>query len=67
MADLNALKEKYLADGTIDDAEARELRAEIFADGKIDDDEKQLLRDLKAGAKSVGPEFQKLYEEVIGK
>lgn len=60
-----ALKAKVLADGTIDSGEAKLLREIIFADGKVDDDEKAFLTDLKASAKSVSEEFEKLLAECV--
>jgi hypothetical protein len=60
-----ALKQNVLADGTVDADEAAWLREMLFADGKIDAHEKQFLRDLKAGAKSVSPEFQTLFDECM--
>jgi hypothetical protein len=60
-----AVKDNVLADGNIDDAEAKWLRKVIFADQKVDADEVQLLKDLKAGAKSTGAEFNKLYGECV--
>lgn len=59
------LKARLLADGTIDSGEARLLRGIIFADGKVDDDEKAFLTDLKASAKSVSEEFEKLLAECV--
>ena len=58
-----ALEEHVLADGSIDADEAGWLRTMLFADGQIDDDEKTFLRKLRAGAKSVSPEFQRLFDE----
>ncbi len=60
-----AIKDNVLADGSIDAAEASWLRAMLFADGKIDDREKQFLRELRAEAKAVSPEFQKLHDECL--
>jgi hypothetical protein len=62
-----AIKDNVLKDGVIDASEARWLREMLYADGKIDDDEKRFLRDLKKGAKSVSPTFQKLYDECLAK
>jgi len=61
-----AVKQNVLHDGDIDAEEAAWLRKTLFADGKIDDREKQLLRDLKAGAKKVAPEFELLCKECLG-
>jgi hypothetical protein len=60
-----ALKQNVLADGAIDAEEAAWLRAMLFADGKIDDAEKTFLRDLRAGARSVSPAFEKLCDECL--
>ena len=62
-----AIEENVLADGTIDDEEARWLRAMLFADKKIDANEKKFLARLKKGAKSTSPAFDKLYEECLAK
>jgi hypothetical protein len=60
-----AVVNHMLADGTISDAEAKWLRKAILADGRVDADEIQLLKDLKAGAKSVGEEFTRLFNECV--
>lgn len=62
---IDSVKKHMLADGTIDDAEAKWLRKTIFADGQVDADEIELMKHLKAGAKTVGAEFEKLYAEVV--
>ena len=62
-----AIEENVLADGTIDDEEARWLRAMLFADKKIDANEKKFLARLKKAAKSTSPAFDKLYEECLAK
>ena len=62
-----AIEENVLADGTIDDEEARWLRAMLFADKKIDANEKKFLARLKKGAKSTSPAFDKLYDECVAK
>ena len=62
-----AIEENVLADGTIDDEEARWLRAMLFADKKIDANEKKFLARLKKAAKSTSPAFDKLYEECMAK
>src|SRR2546421_2273243 len=63
---LDGVKNHMLADGVIDDAEARWLRKSIFADGKVDADEVKLLKDLKRGARKVSKEFDKLYKQCVG-
>jgi hypothetical protein len=62
----SAAKDNVLHDGVIDSEEAAWLRKALYADGKIDDREKQLLRDLKAGAKKTCPEFDALCKECLG-
>ena len=62
-----AIEENVLADGTIDDEEARWLRAMLFADKKIDANEKKFLARLKKAARSTSPAFDKLYEECMVK
>jgi uncharacterized tellurite resistance protein B-like protein len=59
----DAVKENVLTDGSIDADEAAWLRKMLFADGKIDAQEKQFLSELRAQAKQVSPEFQKLVDE----
>ena len=61
-----AVKDNVLDDGAIDAAEAAWLRETLYADGRIDDREKQLLRDLKAGARRTSPEFDALCKECLG-
>jgi hypothetical protein len=61
-----AVESNVLADGGIDDDEARWLRKALYADGKIDADEKNLMVSLKKKAKKTSPEFDKLYKEVVG-
>ncbi len=60
-----AVKEHILEDGVVTATEARWLRKMVFEDGDIDDDEKQLLRDIKAKARDLSPEFDKLYDECM--
>lgn len=60
-----ALSDHFLADGTIDGAEASQLRGILFADGTIDPEEKEFLKKLKAQAKSTSPEFDALYKECL--
>ena len=62
-----AIEQNVLADGTVDDEEARWLRAMLFADKKIDANEKKFLARLKKAAKSTSPAFDKLYEECLAK
>jgi len=62
-----ALKQNVLTDGSIDAEEAGWLRATLFADGKIDDNEKKFLRALRAESRQRSPEFDKLFDECVGK
>jgi hypothetical protein len=59
------IRKVILDDGVISDHEAAWLRHWIFADGKVDPDEKQLLQDLKQGARQVSKDFQALYDECM--
>lgn len=63
---MDVVKKAVLADGAVSAAEASWLERFITADGKVDDVEKQLLRDLKAGAKSTSPEFEALFKKYVG-
>src|SRR5262245_39351149 len=65
MSTLQDLKTRILADGQIDEAEARELRTALYADGKIDRDEVELLIDLRAQAKSACPAFESLFVTAV--
>ena len=67
VADLDDLKKRLLADDRIDDDEVGLIRQHLFADGKIDDNEKRFLRELHTQARKVSPEFQKLFDECVGK
>jgi uncharacterized membrane protein YebE (DUF533 family) len=62
-----AIEENVMADGTIDNEEARWLREMLFADRKIDANEKKFLARLKKAAKSTSPAFDRLYEECMKK
>src|SRR5262245_29272363 len=61
----SAVKKHMLSDGSISAAEAKWLRKMIFQDESIDEEEKKLMQDLKAGARDVSPEFQKLFDECM--
>lgn len=61
-----ALKKFILADGKISDHEAGWLRTVLFVDGIVHAEEKAFLKSLRQGAKSVGPEFRRLYEDCLG-
>jgi hypothetical protein len=60
-----------LADGKIDDTEAKILRKELFADKKIDDEERDFLIELRNAAQKkayrgqLRPAFEKLFFEAI--
>ena len=60
------LTDYFLADESIDAAEAKQLRAILFADGTIDAEEREFLKKLKAEAKKTSPEFDALYKECLG-
>ena len=60
------VKKAILADGDISKAEADWLVKFLLADGVVDDQEKAFLRDLKASAKSVSPEFDALCKKYAG-
>jgi hypothetical protein len=62
-----AIEQNVLKDGKIDAGEAKWLRKMLFADGKIDPGEKKFLIRLKKGAHKVSPDFEKLYEDCLGK
>jgi hypothetical protein len=57
------VKKAILADGDVSAAETAWLQKFLLADGTVDDLEKQLLRDLKAGAKKTSPEFEALFKQ----
>ena len=57
------LEKVVLRDGAVGDAEALWLRRLLLADNKVSAEEARLLEDLKAKARSVGPEFQALYND----
>lgn len=62
----SVLKKKVLGrDGEITDAEALWLRQNLIADHELTEAERQLVRDLKRGAKKTGPEFKKLCDFVL--
>lgn len=60
-----ALKTHLLADGVLDKEEGELVREIIFADGVIDASERAFLADLKGGAKSIAPEFEKMLKEAL--
>jgi uncharacterized tellurite resistance protein B-like protein len=60
------VKKAILADGDVSAVEAAWLDKFLTADGKVDDSEKQLLKDLKAGAKATSAEFDALYKKYVG-
>ena len=55
----------FLADGKIDEAEAKILQKELYADGVIDKLEVKFLINLRNRAKSVSPGFKKLFFRAI--
>jgi hypothetical protein len=60
------LRRVVLRDGAISDQEALWLRGLIVRDGKLSAPEAVFLADLKAQAKSTGPEFDRLYRTCLG-
>ena len=60
-----AIEYHVLLDGCIDAKKVRCLRELLFADGKIDEHEMRFLWNLKRRAKSICPEFQRLYDECM--
>jgi uncharacterized tellurite resistance protein B-like protein len=60
-----ALKLHLLADGVLDQEEAELVRKIILADGKIDDAERAFLAELKRGAKTIAPEFEKMLKDAL--
>ncbi len=62
-----AVRTALLGDGKITAEETAWLRAWIMEDGKVDEAEKKLLKELKLLADQVCPEFQALYNEMVGK
>jgi hypothetical protein len=59
------LRRVVLRDGVISDQEARWLRDLIVRDGKLSPAEVLFLADLKAQARTTGPEFQRLCDECL--
>ena len=57
------VKKALLADGDITVAEAAWLEKFVLADGKVDNLEKNLLKELKAGAKRTCAEFDALVKK----
>jgi uncharacterized tellurite resistance protein B-like protein len=62
-----AVQDNVMADGKIDTEEARWLRTMLYADRKIDENEKKFLAKIKKAATSTSPEFDRLYEQAMGK
>ena len=60
------LKRAVLRDGTVSDDEARWLRTFIQADRQVTPVERQFLEELRAQARSTGPEFERLCRECLG-
>lgn len=54
-----------LADGKIDDAEAKILQKELYADGVIDREEVDFLIELRNKARKVSPAFTKLFFKAV--
>ena len=62
---LDAMKNCLLDNGVLKGNAASLLRRWIFADGKVDAGEKVFLQQLRAAAKQVSPEFDRLYKECM--
>ncbi len=63
---LDAVKNNILADGVITAQEASWLRRWVISEGGVDDSMKKFLRELRAGAKQVVPEFDRFYKQCVG-
>lgn len=61
-----ALQDSVLDNGYISPKEATLLRKAIFADGKVEDSEKRFMKRLKNAATKTSPQFERLYDEVVG-
>jgi uncharacterized tellurite resistance protein B-like protein len=59
------VKKIMLADGDITGAEAAWLEKFLLKDGTVDELEKNLLRELKVGAKKTSPEFDALVKKYV--
>lgn len=62
---LDVLKKVILADGIIGADEVRWLRKVILSDQVVSPAEVRLLKTLKEQARSISPEFEALYRELI--
>lgn len=60
------VKKMMLADGDLTAAEAAWVERFILRDGRVDDLERTFLRELKAGARRVAPEFAALVAKYAG-
>jgi hypothetical protein len=60
-------KRLLLADGSIDEAEARLIKRAILEDKVVDQDEVEFLLELKRDAKAVHPEFTRFLYAILKK
>jgi hypothetical protein len=65
MADLQTLKARVLADGSIDDDEVELICQEFYDDGKIGKEEVEFLIALRNEAQAVCPAFEELFFELL--
>ena len=59
------IKRHLLADGRLENEEARWLRQVVLSDGKVSDREKALLREIRGEAKFVSDQGQALFAECL--
>jgi uncharacterized tellurite resistance protein B-like protein len=59
------IKRHLLADGRLENEEARWLRQVVLSDGKVSDREKSLLREIRGEAKFVSVEGHALFSECL--
>lgn len=57
--------EQIIADGTVDEQEARELRIQLYEDGVIDRDEANMLFEINDHTSDNCQEFVKLFVDAI--
>lgn len=64
---LTELKEKYLADGKIDDAEVEEWRETVFEDGRVDIDELTVTTELQNAVSGADNSegWRELYADIL--
>ena len=62
---VEAMKNCLIDNGALKASAASLMRRWIFADGKVDAGEKVFLQQLRAAAKQISPEFDRLYNECM--